>query len=63
MNNAVNNRRGTLASFVVRESKEQRVDRNLQLCSSMTQQKRFFSMEGDWVILWGEKKMEAIRQL
>lgn len=51
MNNAVNNGRGMLASFVVRESEECRVDRNLQLCSSMTQQKRLFSKAGDGVIL------------
>lgn len=55
MNNAVKNTGGMLASFVVRESKVHRVDRNLQLCSSMTQQKCSFSMEGDWVILLGKK--------
>lgn len=55
MNNAVNNRLGTRASFVVRESKECRVDRNLQLYSSMTRQKCLFSKEGDWVILLWKK--------
>lgn len=36
-----------------------RVDKNLQFCCSMTQQKCFFSMEGDWVILLkGKKKLK-----
>lgn len=62
MNNAVNNRRGMLASFVVRESEECRVDRNLQLCSSMTWQKCFFS-KGRRLGHSSMKKIEVITQL